>query len=284
MRIIKRLAMVALCLAWGAAVAKGQTNVQTNLDYWVQNLNFDLASSTNGILVTNGIIARIKTGTVRISSKELIKLLYHKPVLALGKGLATNVVVTTNGPNHAPVYTTNVFITGQVVLTPVTNAAYSATARLVLEEPFTNNAPLLITIRDGKPPVDFAITNYVQMQTISFDGRAGAAVTNGKFDLAHKLVAATDSFIQSFVFDSNGFSNPGPVNPTNTPPAPLHFEVQGLAGEQRISLIENGIVVDNEVRRGLAATVAGTGQMANTAEFMVIKGKIGTTGGKHEVK
>jgi hypothetical protein len=284
MSIINRLAIMAVCLAWGAASARAQTSIQTNLDYWVQNLNFELTSTTNGAPVTNGIIARIKASTVRMNSKELIKALYNKPVLALSKGLATNIVVTTNGPSHAPVYTTNVFVTGQVVFTPITNASYSASARLVLETPITTNAPTLIAIRDGKPAIDFAVTNYVQMRMISFDGRTNAMVTNGKFDVPHKLVAATESYLERFVFDSNGFTNSLPVGATNSPPPPLHFEVQGLASEQRFSLIERGAVVGNDVRRGLIAAVAGTGQLANTNAFMVLQGRITANGGKHEVK
>src|SRR5438105_135541 len=120
-------------LAAGIPAAKAQTN----LEYWAEQLNISLTGLTNGVPQTNGIVASLRAGALRISSKEIIQALQNKPVFAISKGIATNFFTT----NAFPIFTS-------------TNAAYSSAAKLMLLQPLgTNDLSSLLVIRDQQPPV-----------------------------------------------------------------------------------------------------------------------------------
>src|SRR2546421_6675866 len=106
---MNRIAKLAIIFAL-ITTAASRIEAQTNLDYWVENLNVSLSGATNGILVTNGIVARVKTAPVRLASKDLITALNNKPTFRLTTVVITNVVIETN-----IVHATNVFITNTTI-------------------------------------------------------------------------------------------------------------------------------------------------------------------------
>ena len=250
---------------------------QTNLEYWAHDLKIALTGRTNGVPRTNGIIARVRADTVKFSSRDIISALANKQVFAISKGFTNLTVVVTNKVDKTNSYTTNNITMALPVFTPTTVAAYSPKARLLLLEPLgTNGLSPLIVIRDGEPPVDYNVTDYVQLSSTSFDGRTDGFVTAGRLDLAHNLLSVTDYGIQRLVFDENGFRV--------WPPLGTYFDVQGLDTERRFSLIEKGRVIDNSVMKSAISRVAGKGQIARTNGLAVVSGLILISGGRHQVQ
>jgi len=249
---------------------------QTNLEYWTQQLNIGLSGLTNGIGQTNGIVARVKAGNLRISSKEVIKALENKLVFAISKGITNFTDVVTDQVGHSSFFTTNPVVMAYPIFTPTIKTTYSAQAKLLVLQPLaTNEQSSLVVIRDGAPPVDYYVGAYFQIAKVSFDGRSNNSVSQGRFDLVHDLLDATDYSIENVIFDDGGFSV--------SPPAGTYFNVQGFSREQQFSVISGGVVLANEVTKSAVMAVAGTGQV-NTNGFTVLRGVIALTGGKHEIK
>jgi hypothetical protein len=268
-----RIPAIGVLLAMGAIAASGQPN----LEYWARDLKIGLTGWTNGVLRTNGIIAWVGANPVKLASRDIIKTLANKPVFAISKGLTNFTVIVTNIVNKTNSYTTNQVVMAIPVFTPRINAAYSPKARLLLLEPLgANGLSPLVIIRDGDPPVDYSVTDYVQLEKVSFDGRTNHLVTAGRFDVAHNLLSVTDRSVQRLAFDDNGFKV--------WPPPGTYFDVQGFDTERRFSLIEKGQVIDNSVTKSAVSRVAGTGQLAHTNGFTVLNGLIMISGGKHEIR
>ena len=271
--ITVKLASICALLAMGVVGA----GAQTNLEYWAHDLKIALTGRTNGVPRTNGIIARVRADTVKFSSRDIISALANKQVFAISKGFTNLTVVVTNKVDKTNSYTTNNITMALPVFTPTTVAAYSPKARLLLLEPLgTNGLSPLIVIRDGEPPVDYNVTDYVQLSSTSFDGRTDGFVTAGRLDLAHNLLSVTDYGIPRLVFDENGFRV--------WPPLGTYFDVQGLDTERRFSLIEKGRVIDNSVMKSAISRVAGKGQIARTNGLAVVSGLILISGGRHQVQ
>ncbi len=265
---------VALALLLGLISASAQTN--TNLDLWAQNLNLALTAITNGVPVTNGIIAKTRTSAVRIGSKDIIGALNNKPVQAIAKMITNFTVVVTNHVPGPDILVTNTVTEAVPAFATVVPPAFSPSARLLLLDVLgTNGFGPLPVIRDGQPPADYAITNYFQVRNVSFDGRTNAAVVTGRFDVFHNLEAVTETSVKEFLFNPNGF--------TNAPPT-VYFDVQGLATERRSGLTQRTNVIDRGVSKGLSVNVAGTGQIGSTNGFAIVRGTVTANGGKHEVR
>jgi hypothetical protein len=273
---VKRILKLALPLILLAA-AVPEVKAQTNIDYWVQSLSLALTGSTNAGLVTNGIVARTKAGTVKFSAKELINALNHKPAYRLTSEIVTNTFVETNVVHKTNVYLTNTVVAAVPVFTLVTNPVYSTSAKLILKTQLgTNDSPPLVIIRDGLLPTDFVIADYFQIRSISFDNRPLDLTVSGKFDIVHDIEDVTRSSIKGFTFNSN--------SATNFPPTGTYFDVQGFTTEQSSALIENGQLIDRSVSRSASSSVAGTGQLGTPANFMVLRGTISLGRGKHEIE
>jgi hypothetical protein len=273
MKTTIRMTAIGVLAAMGIATAGGQPN----LEYWAHDLKIMLTGRTHGVPRTNGIIARVGANSVKIASADLIQSLANQQVFAISKGLTNFAVVVTNRIDKTNFYTTNTIAMAIPAFTPKINASYSPKARLLLLEPLgTNGLSPLVIIRDGEPPVDYSVTDYIQLAKVSFDGRTNDLVTAGRFDLAHNLLSVTDYSVQRLVFDENGFKV--------WPPLGTYFDVQGLDTERRFSLIEKGQVIDNSVMRSATSRVVGTGQFANTNGFTVWSGLITISGGKHEIR
>jgi len=273
MKTTIKMAAIGVLLAMVTLAA----NAQPNLEYWAHDLKIGLTGWTDGVPRTNGIIARVAAHSVKMASKDIIQSLANKQVFAISKGLTNFTVVVTNHVDKTNYYTTNNVVMALPVFTRKINASYSPKARLLLLEPLgTNGLSSLVIVRDGEPPVDYSVSDYIQLAKVSFDGRTNDLVTAGRLDLAHNLLSVTDYSVQRLAFDENGFKV--------WPPPGTYFDVQGLDTQRRFSLIEKGQVIDNSVMKSGVTKVAGTGQVANTNGFTVLSGLIMISGGKHETR
>ena len=250
----------AVLLCAGLAAGIPQAKAQTNLEYWTEQLNISLTGLTNGVPQTNGIVARVRAVSIRITSKEIIQALQNKPVFAISKGIATNFFAT----NAFPILTS-------------TNAAYSSAAKLMLLQPLgTNDLSSLLVIRDQQPPVDYEVSAYFHLGKESFDGRANNLVSQGRLDLVHDLAMTVDYGIERMVFDDNAVSA--------SPPPGTYFDVQGFTREQQFSLTRGDQVLGHHLTKAAATQVAGTGQVGSAEGFTVLRGTIALSGGRHEFK
>jgi hypothetical protein len=92
--------------------------------------------------------------------------------------------------------------------------------------------------------------------------------------LKNNQLAGTQTSVMDFEFDSSAFDSS-----TNTA-----YDVSGYTIAQKSSLVEKGKVVSKSVTKSAEATVAGIGQLVSTNAFVVLKGTVSLSGGKHEVK
>jgi len=253
-----------------ASVSIGQT-----LEYWVQKLDINLTGYASGVPSTNGVVAGVKPTMVTLSSKELIQMLNNKPVFALSKGFTNFTVVVTNRQPGPDVFITNT-VTYAVPLFRPTPGSFSSQSKLLIFQPLTNaNLSSMVVIRDPQSTTDFDVSRYFQFSASNFDARTNGVVTQGRFDIVHDLVSATEFSNQRVAFDDTGF--------TTEPPTGTHLDVQGFSEDKQFSLIQNGQVLGNKVRRLATISAAGTGQVGGTNGFVVLRGNIRISGGKREV-
>ena len=262
----------AVLLAGAVSAARAQTTViQTNLDCWVQELDLSLTALTNGVPVTNGIIAHLATGTTFLDAQALLRAINGKNVLAVGKALTNFTTVHQHITNH--------YSLAYPTFTPAT-FTNNAAARIVLLSPLgaEDFTPIIAVCPSPKfPQMYYSLEDYLQIATVAFDGRTnGGTVTSGRLDIAHGLASTSINSIRRFTFNSNTF--------TDAPPTGTFFDVQGFATEQESDLVEHGLVVNGAVSTGMVSSVAGTGQVSGAAFFGVVRGTITLTNGKHVVQ
>ena len=248
---------------------------QSTLDYWVQKLDINLTGYGSGVPSTNGVVAGVKPTTVTLSSQELLQMLNNKPVFAISKGFTNYTVLVTNRQPGPDIITTNT-VTYAVPLFRPTTGGFSSRSKLLIFQPLVNsNLNSMVVIRDPQSATDFDVSRYFQFGPSNFDARTNGVVTQGRFDIVHDLVSTTEFSNQRFTFDDTGF--------TTVPPTGTHLEVQGFWQDKHFSLIENGQVLGNKVRRLATAVAAGTGQVGGTNGFVVLRGNIRISGGRREV-
>jgi hypothetical protein len=266
---------IALLGAWLVLLAV-PAGAQTNLEYWVQKLDINLIGLAKGTTSTNGVVAGVKPTAVTLSSKEIIQALNGKPVFAVTKGFTNFTVIVTNHVPGPDTYTTNTVSYAVPAFREVTQGFSPGSKLLVLEPLSTNGLDTLLVVRDPLSTVDFEVGRYFQFGPASFDGRTNSVVTQGRFDIAHDLVSATEFSNQRLAFDDNAFAA--------APATGTHFEVQGFSQDQQFSLIKNGQIIGHQVRRLATIAVAGTGQVRDTNGFVVLRGTIRISGGRQETK
>jgi len=257
----------------GACVVAATASAQSTLEYWVQKLDVNLTGYASGVPSTNGVVAGVKPTAMTLSSKELIQMLNNKTVFAISKGFTNFTVLVTNRQPGPDVVVTNT-VSYAVPLFRQTVGSFSSSSKLLLFEPLVNtNLSSMVVVRDSL--TDYDVSRYFQFAPSNFDARTNGVVTQGRFDIAHDLVSATEFSNQRFAFDDTGF--------TTAPPTGTHLEVQGFWQDKQFSLIENGKVLGNKVRRLATMSAAGTGQVGGTNGFVVLHGNIRISGGRREV-
>jgi hypothetical protein len=164
-------------------------------------------------------------------------------------------------------------LVGAVVDSQPTNTVSATGAKLLLVSGLTNDSSSMVVVRNGKPAVDYDVSRYFRF--FPWTGMGGAdKVKSGTLNLKNNQLAGTQTSVMDFEFDSSAFDSS-----TNTA-----YDVSGYTIAQKSSLVEKGKVVSKSVTKSAEATVAGIGQLVSTNAFVVLKGTVSLSGGKHEVK
>lgn len=251
-------------IAWLAAVIVAlstthATNAQsTNVDFLALNLNIGLIANTNGAPVTNDDNTVTEdSGQFKISSTTLIQLLNGRRSFPLGTIIDGN----SNAIPHL----------GAAVMTN-----FSKSAKLLLLQALgTNHGSTFVIIRDGKPRVDYDVSEYFTFSARGFSPATTDHVdTSGELDLNTGEQTATRIYVGDFSFD-------------DSPDAPdasdrVAFTVDGLTTEQRTSVSMHNDLVDLDATRTFNANVVGTGIISNN--FAVLKGFVIANGPHRERK
>src|SRR5689334_17360053 len=136
-------------IAWAAAAvliistAPGTNAQTTNVDFFTLNLNIGLTAATNNTPVTNDDnTVTADSGQIKITSASIIQLLSGRRSFPLGKIIDGN----SNAIPHL----------GAAVMTN-----FSKSAKLLLLQALgTNHGSTFVIIRDGKPRVDYDVSEY----------------------------------------------------------------------------------------------------------------------------
>jgi hypothetical protein len=242
-----------MVLAVSIAAAVAQTS--TNVDYLTLNLSIALTGTTNGTPDTNGSILSSKSGTLKINSLSIIQLLSGRRSFPLGK--------IVNGQGNTVPH-----------LGPAVRTNYSNAARLHLMQGLgTNHDSIFVVIRDGRPPVDYDVSEYFTFNTRGFPPATDTTVaTTNHFDLDTGEEISTRILVNEFSFDDT------PANPNA--PNRFAFTVDGFTTQQTAPVSSRGTLIDPGAVRLLNSTVAGTGIITNT--LAVLKGSVVANGPRHE--
>ena len=229
----------------------------TNVDYLTLNLNIALTATTNGVPDTNGSMVTSKSGTTKITSASIIDLLSGRRSFPLGK------IVDGNG-NTIP-------HRGAAVMTNYSNAA----KLLLMQGLGTNHDSNFVVVRDGRPPVNYDVSEYFSFNARGFAPATDNTVaTTNNLDLDTGAETSTRVLVNEFSFD-------------DTPEAPdapdrFAFTVDGFTTQQKAPVSSRGTTIDPGATRLLTSTVSGTGIITNA--LAVLKGSIIANGARHEMK
>jgi hypothetical protein len=153
---------------------------------------------------------------------------------------------------------------------------YSKAAKLLLMQGLgTNHDAIFVVIRDGRPPVNYDVSEYFSITARGFPPATETTVaTTNNFDLDTGQETSTSVLVNEFSFD----------DAPETPDAPdrVAFTVDGFTTQQKAPVTARGQVIDPGATRSLNSTVAGTGVITNT--LAVLKGSIIANGARHELK
>src|ERR1051326_277939 len=230
----------------------------TNLDFLTLNLSIGLTAMTNNAPVTNDDNTITEdSGQIKISSGSIIQLLSGRRSFPLGK------IINGNGDAIPHL--------GAAVMTN-----FSKSARLLLLQALgTNHGDVFVVVRDGRPHVDYDVSEYFAFSPRGFNPADGDHVdTKAKLDLNTGEQTITRIYVNDFSFDDT------PSNPHADDR--VAFTVDGLTTEQRTSVSVHGDLIDTDATRTSNANVTGTGIVSNN--FAVLKGFIHASGARHETK
>jgi hypothetical protein len=251
MKAIMGWAITASVMAFGVSTINAQTN--TNVVPKVQfirlNLNINLLANTNGTPETNGSIATVRDGGIRLTSKRIIDLLEGLVVFPIEK-----------------------LIDGSGVPRPHLGAGvmtnFTANARLVLLQALgTNHGQSFIAIRDRT--IDYYVSQYFSFDRRGFPGFADDFVTaSGRLNQDNGIASETRVYLGQFSFDDR---------PANADAADrVAFIVDGYTVETRQSIRSGGQVIDPGLTISQINTNAvGTGAVSNS--FAVLHGSVSAT-------
>lgn len=239
-------AMAASLMALGISATQAQT---TNVEFLRLDLNINLLAHTNGTPETNGSIATVHGGVIRLTSARIINLLEGQVVFPIEK-----------------------LIDGSGVPRPHLGAGvmtnFTANARLiVLQALGTNHGQTFIAIRDRRR--DYDVSSYFSFDRRGFEGFAEDFVTvSGRLNLDTGNASETRVYVGEFSFDDR----PGNSGAADR----VAFMVDGYTVETRQAIRSGGAVIDpGSTISQLIANAAGTGAVSNS--FAVLHGSVNAT-------
>ena len=257
MKMAAKLALLSAAMLIGLPRLQAQTN--TNVDFLTLHLNIALIAHTNGVPETNGNLATATSGTVRLTTKDVIQALSNKVVFPVIKAL------------HPDGY-------GIPALGPGVRTNFSNAARLlILQGLGTNHGRFFVVVRDGRPPVDYDVSDYFIFSRRGFSPATGDTVTTtGTLNLDDGTEVASQVYLGVFEFDNSAFDR---RDTTKTA-----FTVDGFTTARKNSVRQRGVLVDGSATRSLGASVAGTGMLGSADAFAVLRGHINAGAPRHEIK
>jgi len=256
MKMAAKLALLSAAMLIGIPRLQAQTN--TNVHYLTLHLNVALIAHTNGVPETNGNLATATSGTVRLTTKDVIQALSNKVVFPVIKVM------------HVDGYAIPAL--GAGVRTNFSNAA----RLLILQGLGTNHGRFFVVIRDGRPPVDYDVSDYFIFSRRGFSPATGDTVTAGTLNLDDGTEVSSQVYLGVFEFDNSAFDR---RDTTKTA-----FTVDGFTTARKNSVRQRGVLVDGSATRSLGASVAGTGMLGSADAFAVLRGNINAGAPRHEIK
>ena len=247
MKAIKGCAIAASMLTLAVSTTQAQTN--TNLLFLRLNLSINLLARTNGTPETNGSIATVSNGAIRLTSARIINLLEGLVVFPIEKMFDGSGVPRPH--------------LGAGVMTN-----FTANAKLVLLEALgTNNGQSFIAIRDRG--IDYDASQYFGFDRRGFPGFAEDFVTvSARLNQDNGSASETRAYLGEFTFDDR----PGNSGAADR----VTFMVDGFTVETRQSIRSGGQIIDpGSTISQITANAAGTGGVSNS--FAVLNGFVRAT-------
>jgi len=230
-----------------ASQVSAQTN--TNVDFATLRLQIALRCFTNSD--TGGTFN--ESGALRINSKDIIQTLSGRLAFPLGKILDGD---GTPIPHRGAAVMSN----------------YTSNAKLLLIQALgTNHGIAYVVVRDGRPPIDYDVSDYFTFTKRGFEASVTNRVTGSSGNPTNP--DTTSVYVEDITFDNLATSGGGDR---------VAFHVDGFTKERRGAVKVKGAIVDSDATKTLHGDVAGTGSISNN--FSVIRGTIDASGPTHETK
>jgi hypothetical protein len=236
-------------LILAALQMRAQTNTNApSVDYLTSRLQFTLKGFTN-----SDTTGSIESGAARLNSKDIIQLLSGR--------LSFPLETILNGdenpiPHRAAGAMTN----------------FSPSAKLLLLQALgTNHGANFVVVRDGRPAVDYDVSDYFTFSKRGFESTGTNQVVRTTTNPNNPITVA--AYLQEVTFDNliNGGGGDR-----------VAFRVAGFTKERRGPVKVKLEVIDDSAIKDLQSDVAGTGSLADN--FMVLRGTIAATGSVKESK
>ena len=250
MKAIMGWAIAASILALGFTRSQAQTNTNVaTVDFLRLNLSINLLAHTNGTPQTNGSIATVSNGVIRLTSARIINLLEGLVVFPIEKILDGSGIPRPH--------------LGAGVMTN-----FTANARLILLQALgTNHGESFIAIHDRN--IDYDVSQYFSFDRRGFRGFAEDFVTlSGRLNQDNGNASETRVYLGEFTFDDR------PGNPRAADR--VTFMVDGYTVETRQSIRSRGEIIDpGSTISQKIPNAAGTGAVSNS--FAVLNGSVSAT-------
>jgi hypothetical protein len=190
---------------------------------------------------------------VRLTSKDIIQLLSGRLSFPIGKifdGSGTAI------PHRGAAVMTN----------------FTTSAKLMLLQALgTNHGITYIVVRDGRPAIDYDVSDYFTFTKRGFENTGTNEVVRENTGLRNP--DSTAVYVLDVRFDNLAQGGGGDR---------VAFDVDGFAKERRGPVTVKGEVIDESVAKDIKSDVAGTGSISGN--FTVLRGSIDATGAAKETK
>jgi hypothetical protein len=234
-------------LAGAQMRAQTNTNVAT-VSFQTLRLQITLKAFTN-----SDAGGPVDSSAMRLNTKDIVQLLSGRLTFPIGTILNGD---ETPIPHRGPGTMTN----------------FSNSAKLmVLQALGTNHGTTYITVRDGRPSVDYDVSDYFTFNKRGFESTGTNQVVGGTASTSNPDTTAV--YLEEVTFDNLVNGGGGDR---------VAFRVDGFARERRGPVTVKKEVIDDDASKNLNSSVAGTGSLAGN--FTVIQGTITASGPAYETK